>query len=293
MITLQTIQIAKAVAIVDYLAYKGFQPVSHRGQRYVYYSPFRSENTPSFSVNTAINRYKDFGSPEAGDDIIRLVQLLSSCSFSQAVAKLTKFAGLESKPYFSLSGPIQPTQSKEEIRSVKLLANTQLIRYVESRKISFPIARTYCREVYYSQHGKNLFALGFANDRGGYALRNGVGTKRNLGPAGYTTIQAPQATTINVFEGVFDFLSALEYYRLSSPTFPTLVLNSTTNLESALPVLKGYQKVNAYFDNDKAGQEALSRLSNSDVTVTNRSALYASHKDFNAFWLESSSLMLC
>ncbi|WP_138990809.1 toprim domain-containing protein [Larkinella sp. C7] len=288
MITSQSIQFAKAVAIEDYLAYRGFKPASQRGQRLVYYSPFRTESTPSFSVNTAINRYKDFGSSEAGDDVIRLVQQLNGCSFSTAVAELSQFAGLENKPHFSFSGQIQHTAITEEIHSVKLLANTHLIRYVESRKISFPIARRYCQEVYYSQQGKNLFALGFANDRGGYALRNGVGTKRNLGPAGYTTIDVPKSTTINLFEGVFDFLSALEYYGRSTPTFPTLVLNSTTNLESALPVLESYKQINAFFDNDSAGQIALSKLSKLELSIVNRSMLYANHKDFNAFWMESA-----
>lgn len=290
MIASQTIQIAKAIAIADYLAHRGFQPVSQHGQRLVYYSPFRQESTPSFWVNPAINRYKDFGSSETGDDIIQLVQQLDRCSFSVAIERLSHFAGMESKPVFSFSGPLKLESTTAQIRSIKLLSNTQLVRYVESRKISFPIARRYCQEVYFQQGEKNLFALGFANDKGGYALRNGVGAKRNLGPAGYTTIlSTTPAETVNVFEGMFDFLSALEYYQRQTPTFPTLVLNSTTNLESALPALSQYRQINAYLDNDRAGKEAFARLSKLEISLFDRSRLYASHKDFNAFWLESSS----
>jgi hypothetical protein len=292
MIGSQTIQSAKQVAIADYLAFRGFQPVNQHGQRLVYYSPFRQESTPSFWVNPAINRYKDFGSSETGDDVIRLVQRLNSASFAQAVDELSRFAGLESKPVFSFSGPVHIHTTQTAIRSVKLLSNPHLIRYVESRKISYPTARRYCQEIYYQQGEKNLFALGFANHKGGYVLRNGVGAKRNLGPAGYTLIDAHTAGSINVFEGVFDFLSALEYYGQPTPTFPTLVLNSTTNLESAFPLLESYQRVNAYLDNDTAGEATLERLSNNGLCVANRSKMYAEHKDFNAFWLERAAFHL-
>ncbi|QHV99297.1 toprim domain-containing protein [Spirosoma endbachense] len=287
MIAPHTVQVAKNVAITDYLAFKGIRPVSQHGQRLVYYSPFRPESTPSFWVNTVINRYKDFGASETGDDVIQLVQQLNSCSFAQAVQELNQLAGLESKSDFSFSGPIRTPITQTVIRSVKLLSNTQLVRYVESRKISFPTARRYCKEIYYQQGEKNLFALGFANDKGGYVLRNGVGAKRNIGPASYTLIAAQQASNLNLFEGVFDFLSALEYYRLQSPTFPTVVLNSTTNLESAFPLLKKYERVNAYLDNDTAGRTTLERLSSTGICVVDHSTLYAGHKDFNEFWLES------
>ncbi|WP_460945878.1 CHC2 zinc finger domain-containing protein [Spirosoma daeguense] len=290
MIDSQIIKLAKQVAITDYLAYRGFQPIAQRGQRFVYLSPFRQEHTPSFSVNLAINRYKDFGSSETGDDVIRLVERLDGCGFAQAVERLSQFAGLESKPLFSFSGPLRKESITTEIRSVKLLSNSHLIRYVESRQISFPIARRYCQEVYFQQGGKNLFALGFANDKGGYALRNGVGAKRNLGPSGHTSIGESQtASVVNVFEGMFDFLSALEYYRCAAPRWPTLVLNSTTNLESALPILRQYGQINAYLDNDRAGEEAFNELCKLGIGVIDRSRLYANHKDFNAYWMEIST----
>lgn len=284
MTTAHSIKLAKAVAITDYLAYYGFQPLSQHAVRLLYHSPFRQEKTPSFWVNPSINRYKDFGSSETGDDVIKLVQQFKGCSFAQAIQELNQFAGLEIKPVFSFSGPIATHASQATIRSVKLLSNKQLIRYVESRNISYPTARRYCEEIYYQQGEKNLFALGFANQKGGYALRNGVGAKRNLGPAGYTLIDAPTPTSINVFEGVFDFLSALEYYGQQTPTFPTLVLNSTTNLESALPLLRNYGRLNAYLDNDQAGITTLEKLKTAGFPVVDRSTLYQGFKDLNEYW---------
>lgn len=297
MIPSDTIQIAKLVAIESYLAHRGFHPVRQSGQRLTYLSPLRLESTPSFFVNQSINRYNDFGSSEKGDDVIRLVMLLNSCSFDTAVKELQRFAGQPDKATFFLSGHFSLSAAgTDKIKAVKLLESKALVRYVESRRISYPIARKYVREVYYTQSGYDVSAVGFENDKGGFALRkewtdkagNVRQTKRNIGPSWFTIIEARAASTVNVFEGMFDFLSALEYYRQQSPTFPTLVLNSTTNLENAFPLLKNYERVNAYMDNDTAGRTTLKQLSDTGIKVEDHSKLFAKHKDFNEFWLESA-----
>lgn len=286
MISVELIQQAKQVPIEAYLAYRGFMPVSSSGHRLLYRSPLRAEKTPSFWVNLQLNRYKDFGSCESekGDDVIRLVQQLDRCTFENALLELHRFSSQFPKISFFLSGPSQTPAKANAIQAVKLLQNPHLVRYVESRRISYAIARKYCQEVYYTQGDKNLFAVGFRNEQGGYVLRNGIGVKRNIGPTYYTFIAGQQATSVNVFEGVFDFLSALEYYGLTVPNCPTLVLNSTTNLEAALPALKGYSKVNAYFDHDKAGRAALDKLQSIGICVTDRSSFYQGYNDLNEFW---------
>lgn len=157
------IQIAKSVTIDSYLLYRGIQPVSRIGERLVYYSPLRAESTPSFTVNKQINRFKDFGSSEKGDDVIRLVQLLNHCTFSEAVNELCQFANQPEHPTFFLSGQnTQPTQTIADcVKAVKLLENKALVRYAESRQISYQNARKYLKEVYYTHNGHNLFAVGF------------------------------------------------------------------------------------------------------------------------------------
>ncbi len=290
MISSELVQQAKSVAIEAYLSYKGHQPVYASGHRLLYHSPFRQESTPSFWVNRQINRFKDFGSQgERGDDIIQLVQRLHNCTFAVAITELDLFVSHPPKPDFSFSGPSKPAASGNQIKSVKLLNNPHLIRYVESRRISYAIARRYCREVYYVQGEKNLFAIGFENDQGGYALRNGIGAKRNIGPAYYTTIQGKKDTAVNVFEGFFDFLSALEFYGLSEPNCTSIILNSTTNLEVATPALKGFSLANAYFDRDKTGWATLDAFKSIGLPVTDRSDLYRDYNDLNEFWCSSAT----
>lgn len=207
--------------------------------------------------------------------------------------------GFSEKPALSnffLSDPIpnadRSLRKKEHLTAVKFHQNPALVRYTQSRGIGYSLARRYLRDVYYQAGEYVLFAVGFCNDQDGYALRNewtdqygqNRQTKRNLGPSGYTTIKAQRAEVANVFEGVFDFLSALEYYQQDVPSYTTIVLNSTTNLDSALPVLTCYDRVNAYFDHDRTGALALAKLQASGVRTSDRSPVYAEFNDFNEYW---------
>lgn len=279
----------KQLPMADYLACRGYNPVGQRGQRLCYYSPFRSETTPSFWVDQSLNRYKDFGTLDKGDDLLQLVMRLDGCPFKTALTTLFNYAGQEDKSRFSFIGPSPANHvSSSALRSVKLLNNRRLVDYVTSRRISYPIARRYVQEVYYQHNDTNLFALGFANDKEGYALRSAA-VKRNLGPAAITTIMVAGSLAVNVFEGFFNFLSALEYYQLSSPRCTTIVLNSTTNVLQALPTLLTARRVNVYLDNDQPGRVAFLTLQQAGVNCIDRAGLYASHNDFNDFWMAGQS----
>ena len=60
---------AKLIPLQDYLFTLGIKPVKVLSNSLWYYSPLRSESTPSFKVNTSINCWHDFGSGERGNII--------------------------------------------------------------------------------------------------------------------------------------------------------------------------------------------------------------------------------
>ncbi|WP_460971717.1 toprim domain-containing protein [Spirosoma migulaei] len=301
MVSTEQLNVLKGVSIVDFLASRGILPVSQQGGQLLYHSPLRNDQTASsFWVHPAKNTFIDFVVAEHKGDVIRLVQLLDSCDFLTAVQTLECWKKLTGTPSFFLSGQntsnSMAAKKKDIVKAVKLLASKPLMHYVESRGISYPIARMYLREVYYHHQQKPLFSIGFANDKEGFAIRRNPWTdqgginhepkmpKFNLGPAWYTTIEGKQAGIVNVFEGVFDFLSALEYYQQPTPANTTIVLNSTKNIESALPVLQSFSRINAYVDRDTAGQATLERLRDHSIQVVDRSNIYAGYKDFNEYW---------
>ena len=86
-----------------------------------------------------------------------------------------------------------------------------------------------------------------------------------------------------VFEGFMDYLSAMQLGIIASDG---LVLNSVSNVEKAVKVLQGYERIECYLDNDEAGQRAFQKLRDSfGDKVIDRSSLYAGHKDLNEYLL--------
>lgn len=57
-------------------------------------SPFKEEKTPSFSVNTDIQRFYDF-STGYGGNIVKFVQRYHNCSFPKAMEIIMKFANIK------------------------------------------------------------------------------------------------------------------------------------------------------------------------------------------------------
>ncbi|MCK8493517.1 CHC2 zinc finger domain-containing protein [Spirosoma sp. RP8] len=293
MITQELIQQLCQIPITDYLASKGILPVLKRGQEFAYLSPLRDEKTPSFFVHPVKNVWNDFGGDRG--NLVRLVRQLEQCDFVTAIQTLQQFTYQPPATSFSFDDPVanKTLNEKESIIAVKLHDNPALVPYSAQRRISYPIARKYLRDVYYQSIDKRLFAVGFENDKGGFALRNQWTDKdknvreikRNIGPSWFTTIAGKHQRVVNVFEGFFDFLTALDYYQVSEPNCTTIVLNSTSNLDVALPLLTQFAQVNAYLDNDQAGSTALAKIQASGVSVVDRSTLYQGYKDFNEFWI--------
>lgn len=283
----QTIEQAKAVSIPHFLQSIGLEPLKAVGNEWLYLSPLRNEKTPSFSVNTSKNCFTDFGgSDEMKGDAIRLVQLVRNCSFREAV---TVLLGLDPKPLsFSFSGQNSQTENSLIVTNVKPLTHAALIQYVQSRGIALNLATAYLKEVHYLSNDKTYFAVGFRNDNNGFELRNGLDFKGKTAN-GVTTIDLG-TDTVAVFEGFYDFLSALQYYGKQAPSITTIVLNTTNNLKAVLPILAQYRQINAFLDNDKAGTHALNTLINSGLNVKNYSGLlYPNHKDFNDYLCENSN----
>ena len=56
----------KNIQIADFLAEKGYLPISKKGANWWYLSPLHNENTASFKVNVDKNVWYDFGLGKGG-----------------------------------------------------------------------------------------------------------------------------------------------------------------------------------------------------------------------------------
>jgi hypothetical protein len=287
MIDATTIEAVKNVPITAYLQSKGVLP-AHKLQKgrnqYAYCSPLSGERTPSFFVNEIANVFYDYSTGQKGD-VIRLVQQLEKIAFIDAVKRLQAFTGTfdtEELASYTISSETD-VDTTFRITANRTLQHPKLIEYVEQQRgIPFAYAQSWVRQIHYTRKGSRYFGIGFRTDSGSWAIRNEK-FKTWIGGSDITTIPVAESRSYYVFEGFFNFLSALTYYGKHLPSSHTIVLNSVTNLKQALPTLEKAQTVFCYLDNDRAGQNALSAIEATGVMVVDRSTIYRGYNDFNDF----------
>ena len=285
MISKEQIKDLKQVSIVNYLRGKGINPISKSGNYFMYNSPLRNDSTPSFSVSPTKNTFYDLGNDSDKGNIIELVMRMERMSFVEACQYLdSQDLMKENEKPLSLSSSQNPNNETKnyEVTAVKDLQHPALIRYVESRKISFKTAFTFLKEIHYKNAKGQFFGVGYQNESGGYILRSEIMKKPiNLGKSDITIIGIGISKKVSVFEGVFDFLSAVEYYGL--PTSTAIVLNSVSNLNKAIPHLQKAEKVYTFLDNDDAGIETVQKIRDIGINILDQSKIYEDFNDFNDF----------
>jgi DNA primase len=286
-ITKSDLEIIKQYPIIDYLFSIGLQPAGQTGNQILYFSPLANENTASFFVEPKKNVFNDFSTGEKGD-VIRLIQLIEQVPFIEAVKRLE---GLKTiiAPSFSFSGNTQnTTESKIEVIKVQSIQSKGLIDYIVQRGINIELARMYCKEVHFINQGKSYFAVGFQNQSGGYELRNGLGYKGKTDNG--ITVFEKGTNQVNLFEGFFDFLSALQYFHSTTLNNTTIILNTNNNLKCVVNYITDKSlTINAFLDNDKSGKSAVNQLIKHGFTLINQSEkIYPNSKDFNDFLLVKS-----
>lgn len=276
----------KRIPITDYLQSIGIAPAGISGNQLVYSSPIVKEKTPSFFVEPNKNVFNDFASGQKGD-IVRLVRLIEQLPFFDALNRLESLKSGNHNYSFSFSGKkTLPNNPKTIITTIQTLSNPALIQYVQKRGISIELANMYLKEVHFINKGKSYFALGFQNDSGGYELRS-LNYKSKT--ANGITVFEKHTDTVNLFEGFFDFLSALQYYNTYSFRYTTIILNTTNNISLVYPHLQDKLVINCFLDNDEGGEHAVNQLLTKHYPIINQSEiLYPNCKDFNDYLLGKS-----
>ena len=273
----------KEISIKGYLAEKGIYPVKEYYGYGMYLSPYRNEGHPSFKVDYRKNLWRDFGADEGGS-IIDLVMKMRNCSDIEAIKLLEEKADL---PLIVKTAFPPETESVGRMKLIRVeqFLPPHLENYLlRERAIPLEQAKKYLSTVYYNVKGRVYYAIGFKNDKGGYELRNSQ-FKGCFPPKTITTFDRG-TSTCNLFEGFMDFLSYLTLYPMKEKDHPTesaVVLNGTGNLEKVIPFLSKHTQVYAYLDNDEGGKQALEKLIQLKLPVTDCSKMYANHKDLNEF----------
>jgi len=264
---------AKRIDIISFLAKNGINPDYNQGVNYWYKSPLRNENNPSFKVNSYKNLWFDFGIGEGGD-IIKLTSLLFKVDSSNALRILSD------NHYSSHQKVLNNGDSKMLITNVKEISNIQLINYLESRKLKLQLAKEYCKEISFQLNNKSFYAIGFQNDSKGYELRCKY-FKGSSSPKDVTLIKN-NSEKLLLFEGFIDFLSWFSCKQFITGNHDYLILNTLSFLNKSKSVIKEYNEVLLFLDNDKAGKKATAELIGAGFSkCIDMSKGYSEFKDLN------------
>ena len=286
----------KQQSIVDYLQQQGYSPQHTRGNSYWYCSPLRNEQTASFKVNAERNQWYDFATGEHGD-IIDLVCILQHCSIVEAMKHLSSASNTfavrsstRATPSFSFGGtsiPAAPPAHHMELVSVKPITHPKLLQYLAERGLKKSDVFSFLWEISYKTSDKTFFALGFANDAGGWELRNPY-FKGCMSPKSISTIKVKDGQQLQIFEGFMDFLS----WRKLHPEInaASIVLNSLALLPKIIPLITSYTSIECFLDNDVAGRKAFDQLKCSCPRIIDGSVRYQAHKDLNEWLVAQSKL---
>ena len=284
---------AKTIVLTDYLERLGFAPASRRGNEVWYTSPFRpDERTPSFKIDATKNVWFDHGLGQGGT-IIDFVQCLHQTdNVSRVLAIIAETTGgVEQVNQMKFEREVlsqHKAKPTPELESLAVINDKRLIDYLENRAIPLDLARQYVQEASYRVGTHSYKALAFANDSGGYELRNArfQGTLQNKD---FTFLVKPERQDVAVFEGFFDFLSTLVHYGQTQPNANVMILNSVSMVDRAISKFKeqGIHTLYTYLDHDAAGETAKAKLEAIEhgLRVRDVSQFYLGFKDANEMLL--------
>ena len=240
-----------------------------------YFAFDRDEKTPSLFVNFVKNIAFDFGTGKKYD-VISLVQGIKQCSVSQALEYLSQFD-------FSFNEQIcniTKDESRYEILSISEIKHYALIQYLKERRIENNIHLL--KEIHYKISNKKYFGIGFKNDANGYEVRNKY-SKICIGRKDITTIKN-KSNNLRIFEGFMDYLSFKQMEKaLKKALSDYVILNSVTMIFKLEKIIKSYEKIELYFDNDEAGNRATNEVKRLNPYVEDNRILYQNYKDLNDF----------
>ena len=163
-----------------------------------------------------------------------------------------------------------------------------LLKYLEEdRCINLEEAMPFLRCISYEVRELHYQAIGFANQSGGYELRDNGSFKGTIAPKDITPVFTDKITDrmklVCVFEGFMDFLSFLSMKE--EIISHCLVMNSVSNVARAIRYLndRHLTHIRAFLDNDDAGKRATNDFIRAVFKVEDMSVHYRSFKDLNEY----------
>ena len=281
----------KQYPIVEYLERKGIKSVRRTPSYALYRSPFREDTHPSFKVDTEKNLWIDYAEGKGGS-IIDLCMRLEGCTLSEGIRILGRNAPdstacSSQKADMAVKRSSIPMASASGVRRLIEISDTlppHLLKYLEEdRCINLEKTMPFLRCISHEVRGLHYQAIGFANQSGGYELRDNGIFKGTIAPKDITPIFADRVEPVCIFEGFMDFLSFLSMKE--EVIHHCLVMNSVSNVARSIRYLHDANvfSIRAFLDNDEAGHRTTEDFAKAGFKVEDMSVHYRSFKDLNEY----------
>ena len=283
------IEKAKQIPLELVLQKMNYTPSKTIGFDAWYSSPLHEEKTPSFKVNTKINRWYDHGLQKGGN-IIDFIAI----KFNYTIPEVLKFLeNYSDESIFSFQkqknivSNFSETESKVNIIKVIEIQHFALKQYLENRKIYHYENEPNLKEVHYEINGKKYFGIGFQNRSNGFEIRSKY-AKICIGKKDITLIVKGDKNkkTIRIFEGFTDYMS---FKNLEKNSSDYLILNSIAMINRCDEILSNYDEIETYFDQDEAGSLYTKTTLEKFKYAKDCSGFYKDFKDLNE-WLVNTIL---
>lgn len=276
------------ISIVEYLKTLSIYPSKKMNGYYMYFSPFRSEKTPSLKVCEIKNLWCDFGAPncEGGSLIDLVLKFYPNITVKEVIAHLSKLH-LNSFP-IEITNESTTIAKKLNESSIKILEvrdlnpRSLLGNYLKNRSIKPSIYSKYVKTIYYEINNRKFFAIGFPNKLG-WVLRNAM--YKGCTHQTYSYFENGN-TKLMVFEGFMDFLSCLQIYKDRRIGYDYIILNSNINIHKAKNHFVAYCVVELWLDNDESGDNATKEITSEKIvkqTIIDKRSSYNDYKDLNEY----------
>ena len=283
------IEKAKQIPIELVLQKMNYTPSKTNGFDVWYLSPFRDEKTPSFKVNTKINRWYDHGLQNGGN-VIDFISIKFNYTISEVLNFLKNYSD-ESIFSFQKQKHIGSKfiESKTKIKIIKVIEiqHYALKQYLENRKIYHYENESNLKEVHYEVNGKKYFGIGFQNRSNGFEIRSKY-SKICVEKKDITLIELVKGhkNKLRIFEGFFDYLT---FKNLEKNSSDYLILNSIAMINRCDEILSNYDEIELYFDNDESGDLYTKLTLENFKNAIDFRNFYEDFKDLNE-WLINTHL---
>ncbi|ROI02531.1 hypothetical protein EGI16_12900 [Chryseobacterium sp. G0240] len=280
-----------SIGVEEVLAFLGHLPTRQNEKEAWYRNPFAPENQASFKVDKPKNLWYLF-SEGVGGTTTDFIQKYYNTSVKGA---LTWASEQNFSSFHQQTKPLKP-HPNYHIDKIMDIAHPNLILYLHERGLSEKVY-TFIKELWFTIENKQLYAIGFKNNSGGWELRNtfykGALNKKDITLLPFfpetesiciNIISKEAHQKVAVFEGFTDALSFIEMQK--SFQGDLLILNSTAMIKRAIDSLTPYPEINLFLDNDPTGRECARNILNAYPHAKDFSHLYADHKDLNQYLIE-------